>query len=184
MANKLAGCKVAVLAVDGFEQAELLEPKRALMDAGAEVHVISEKPGKIQGFRHVDKGETVDVDVTFDKVSPDDYDAVVLPGGVVNSDAIRVIPEAQAFVRAVDGASKPVAVICHGGWLPISAGIVKGHKMTSWPSLQDDIRNAGGTWVDAQVVEDGNFITSRKPDDLPAFNRKLIEQLSSQPRRA
>lgn len=184
MDKKLAGCKVAVLAVDGFEQAELLEPKRALMDAGAEVHVLSAKPGKIQGFRHVDKGEAVDVDATFDKVSPDDYDAVVLPGGVVNSDAIRVIPEAQAFVRAVDRASKPVAVICHGGWLPISAGIVKGHKMTSWPSLQDDIRNAGGTWVDEQVVADGNFITSRKPDDIPAFNRKLIEQLSSNSRRA
>src|ERR1700747_458356 len=159
MANKLAGCKVAVLAVDGCEQAELLEPKRALMDAGAEVHVISEKPGKIQGFRHVDKGEAVDVDVTFDQVSPDDYDAVVLPGGVVNSDAIRSVPEAQTFVRALDAAHKPVAVICHGGWLPISAGIVKGHTMTSWPSLQDDVRNAEVTWVDEEVVEDDNFIT-------------------------
>ncbi|MFM0735264.1 type 1 glutamine amidotransferase [Paraburkholderia sediminicola] len=178
MAKELAGCKVAVLAVDGFEQAELLEPKRALTEAGAEVHVVSAKAGKIQGFKHVDKGEKVDVDATFGEVRPDDYDAVVLPGGVVNSDAIRLIPEAQAFVRAVDGANKPVAVICHGGWLPISAGIVKGHTMTSWPSLQDDIRNAGGTWVDEQVVEDGNFITSRKPDDLPAFNKKLIAQLS------
>jgi protease I len=184
MANELAGCKVAVLAVDGFEQAELLEPKRALTEAGAEVHIVSAKPGKIQGFRHVDKGEEVDVDTTFDQARPDDYDAVVLPGGVVNSDAIRLIPQAQAFVRAVDEASKPVAVICHGGWLPISAGIVKGHKMTSWPSLQDDIRNAGGTWVDEQVVEDGNFITSRKPDDLPAFNRALIARLSSHRRSA
>ncbi|CAG4908960.1 type 1 glutamine amidotransferase domain-containing protein [Paraburkholderia gardini] len=184
MANELAGCKVAVLAVDGFEQAELLEPKRALTEAGAQVHVVSAKPGKIQGFRHVDKGETVDVDATFDKVRPDDYDAVVLPGGVINGDAIRLIPEAQAFVRAVDGAKKPVAVICHGGWLPVSAGIVKGHTMTSWPSLQDDIRNAGGTWVDKQVVEDGNFITSRKPDDLPAFNKKLIAQLASHRRSA
>lgn len=183
MDNELAGCKVAVLAVDGFEQAELIEPKRALTQAGAEVHVISAKPGKIQGFKHVDKGEQVAVDATFDKARPEEYDAVVLPGGVVNGDAIRLIPEAQAFVRAVDMAKKPVAVICHGGWLPISAGIVKGHTMTSWPSLQDDIRNAGGTWVDEQVVEDGNFITSRKPDDLPAFNKKLIAQLLNHNRR-
>lgn len=183
MSNKLAGCKVAVLAVDGFEQAELVEPRRALKEAGAEAYVISAKPGKIQGFQHIDKGDEVDVDLTFDKARPDDYDAVVLPGGVVNGDAIRLIPEAQAFVRAVDKAGKPVAVICHGGWLPISAGLVKGHKMTSWPSLQDDIRNAGGTWVDEQVVEDGNFITSRKPDDLPAFNQKLIAQLEKHARR-
>ena len=182
MANELAGCKVAVLAVDGFEQAELLEPKRALTEAGAEVHVISAKSGTIQGLKHIDKGEMVNVDATFDKVRPDDYDAVVLPGGVVNSDAIRLISEAQAFVRAVDDAKKPLAVICHGGWLAISAGIVKGRKMTSWPSLQDDVRNAGGTWVDEQVVEDGNFITSRKPDDLPAFNKKLIAQLSERRR--
>ncbi|WP_258002172.1 type 1 glutamine amidotransferase domain-containing protein [Burkholderia sp. WAC0059] len=177
--NSLAGRKVAVLAVDGFEQAELVDPRQALTDAGAVVHVVSAKPGKIQGFRHLSKGSQVDVDATFDDVSPDDYDAVVLPGGVVNGDAIRLIPQAKAFVRAVDGAGKPVAVICHGGWLPISAGIVSGHTMTSWPSLQDDIRNAGGTWVDEQVVEDGNFITSRKPDDLPAFNKTLITRLAT-----
>lgn len=179
MSKELAGCKVAVLAMDGFEQAELVEPKHALAQAGAEVHVVSAKAGKIQGFKHLDKGSKVDVDMTFDEASPDDYDAVVLPGGVVNSDAIRQIPEAQHFVRAIDEAGKPVAVICHGGWLPISAGIVKGHTMTSWPSLQDDIRNAGGTWVDEQVVEDGNFITSRKPDDIAAFNHALIAQLKN-----
>ena len=179
MANRLAGCKVAVLAVDGFEQAELVEPVHALKEAGARVDVISAKPGKIQGFQHVDKGDTVDVNATFDKVRPDDYDAVVLPGGVVNGDAIRLIPEAQAFVRALDSADKPVAVICHGGWLPVSAGIVKGHRMTSWPTLQDDIRNAGGTWVDEEVVEDGNFISSRKPSDLPAFSRALISRLAN-----
>ncbi|ACC74376.1 type 1 glutamine amidotransferase domain-containing protein [Paraburkholderia phymatum] len=178
MANALAGCKVAVLAVDGFEQAELTEPRRALMDAGATVHVISAKAGKIQGFKHVDKGDSVDVDTTFDNAAPNDYDAVVLPGGVVNGDAIRLLPKAQAFVKAVDQAKKPIAVICHGTWLPVSAGLVKGRTVTSWPSLQDDIRNAGGTWVDKEVVEDGNFITSRKPDDLPAFNRTLIAQLS------
>ncbi|CAG4889119.1 type 1 glutamine amidotransferase domain-containing protein [Paraburkholderia saeva] len=178
MANTLQGCKVAVLAVDGFEQAELVEPKRALTDAGATVHVISTKSGTIQGFRHVDKGDTVNVDATFDKAKPDDYDAVVLPGGVVNGDAIRLLPQAQAFLKAVDSARKPIAVICHGTWLPVSAGILKGRTVTSWPSLQDDIRNAGGTWVDQEVVQDGNLISSRKPDDLPAFNKTLIAQLS------
>jgi protease I len=170
MANSLQGCKVAVLALDGFEQAELVEPKRALTAEGATVHVISAKPGKIQGFKHVDKGDAVEVDTTFD--------AVVLPGGVVNGDAIRLLPQAQAFVKAANQAHKPIAVICHGAWLPVSAGIMKGRTVTSWPSLQDDIRNAGGTWVDQEVVEDDNFITSRKPDDLPAFNRTLIAQLT------
>jgi protease I len=179
MASTLNGCKVAVLAVDGFEQAELAEPKRALAEAGATVHVISAKPGKIQGFRHVDKGDSVEVDATFDQARSDDYDAVVLPGGVVNGDAIRLLPQAQAFVKAADAARKPIAVICHGTWLPVSAGIIKGRTVTSWPSLQDDIRNAGGTWVDQEVVEDGNLISSRKPDDLPAFNRTLIAQLST-----
>ncbi|WGS53011.1 type 1 glutamine amidotransferase [Paraburkholderia sp. D15] len=176
--DTLKGYKVAVLAVDGFEQAELVEPKRALLDAGATVHVISAKPGKIQGFKHVDKGDAVDVDTTFDKATANEYDAVVLPGGVVNGDAIRLLPQAQAFVKAADGAKKPIAVICHGAWLPVSAGIVQGRTLTSWPSLQDDIRNAGGTWVDKEVVEDGNLITSRKPDDLPAFNKSLIAQLA------
>ncbi|RKT22048.1 protease I [Paraburkholderia sp. RAU2J] len=178
MASTLNGCKVAVLAVDGFEQAELAEPKRALAQAGATVHVISVKPGKIQGFKHVDKGDAVEVDTTFDQARADDYDAVVLPGGVVNGDAIRLLPQAQAFVKATDDAGRPIAVICHGTWLPVSAGIIKGRTVTSWPSLQDDIRNAGGTWVDQEVVEDGNLISSRKPDDLPAFNRTLIAQLS------
>ncbi|MFL9938716.1 type 1 glutamine amidotransferase domain-containing protein [Paraburkholderia graminis] len=178
MANSLDGLKIAVLAVDGFEQAELVEPKRALAEAGATVHVISQKPGKIQGFKHVDKGDTVDVDSTFDKATADDYDAVVLPGGVVNGDAIRLLPQAQAFVKAADSAKKPIAVLCHGTWLPVSAGIIKGRTVTSWPSLQDDIRNAGGTWVDQEVVEDNNLISSRKPDDIPAFNKALIGQLS------
>lgn len=173
----LEGCKVAMLAMDGFEEAELIEPKRALSEAGALVHVISKKHGQIQGFRHMDRGGMVTVDATFDEVRPEQYDAVVLPGGVVNGDAIRTLPQAQAFVRALHEAHKPVAVICHGGWLPISAGIVKGHTMTSWPSLQDDLRNAGAIWVDEEVVEDGNLITSRKPDDLPAFNQALIEAL-------
>ncbi|MDE1181648.1 type 1 glutamine amidotransferase domain-containing protein [Paraburkholderia sp.] len=178
MSNELKGRKVAILAVDGFEQTELFEPKRALADAGATVHVISAKSGTIQGFEHVDKGDTVAVDKTFDQADAADYDAVVLPGGVVNGDAIRTMPQAQAFVKAADSARKPIAVICHGAWLPVSAGLIKGHTVTSWPSLQDDIRNAGGTWVDREVVEDGNFITSRRPDDLLAFNKTLIAQLA------
>ncbi|WP_454873590.1 type 1 glutamine amidotransferase domain-containing protein [Paraburkholderia xenovorans] len=178
MASTLNGHKVAILAVDGFEQAELIEPKHALTEAGATVQVISARPGTIQGFKHVDKGDTVEVDLTFDKASANDFDAVVLPGGVVNGDAIRLLPQAQAFVKAADSAKKPIAVICHGGWLLVSAGIVNGRTLTSWPSLQDDIRNAGGTWVDKEVVEDGNLISSRKPDDLPAFNKALIGQLS------
>jgi protease I len=177
MANSLNGCKVAILAVDGFEQAELVEPQRALKEAGAQVDVISQKAGQIQGFKHVDKGDKVDVDVTFDAANPADYDAIVLPGGVVNGDAIRLDAKAQAFVKDADRARKPIAVICHGGWLPISAGIVAGRTMTSWPSLQDDVRNAGGTWVDQEVQIDGNLITSRKPDDIPAFNKALIDAL-------
>ncbi len=177
MSGKLNDCRVAILAVDGFEQAELTEPQRALLAEGATVDVISQKGGEIQGYRHVDKGERTHVDRSFDDVRADDYDAVVLPGGVVNGDAIRMIPAARRFVSEAHAADKPIAVICHGGWLPISAGIVKGHRMTSWPSLQDDIRNAGGEWVDERVVQDRNLITSRKPDDLPAFVATLIDSL-------
>ena len=177
MAISLNGYKVAILAVDGFEQAELVEPQRALEEAGARVHVVSQKPGQIQGFRHVDKGDKVDVDVTLDAANAADYDALVLPGGVVNGDAIRLDAKAQSLVKEADRAKKPIAVICHGGWLPISAGIVAGRTMTSWPSLQDDVRNAGGTWVDREVQIDGNLISSRKPNDLPAFNKALIEEL-------
>jgi protease I len=143
MADSLNGYKVAILAVDGFEQAELVEPQKALKAAGAQVHVISQKPGQIQGFIHTDKGDKVKVDATFDQTRVSDYDAVVLPGGVVNGDAIRVDAKAQNIVKQFDKDGKPIAVICHGGWLPISAGIVSGRTLTSWPTLQDDIRNAG-----------------------------------------
>jgi protease I len=184
MADSLNGYKVAILAVDGFEQAELLEPQKALKAAGAQVHVISQKPGQIQGFVHTDKGDKVKVDATFDQTSASDYDAVVLPGGVVNGDAIRVDAKAQSIVKQFDKDGKPIAVICHGGWLPISAGIVSGRTLTSWPTLQDDIRNAGGTWVDEEVHRDRNLITSRKPDDLPAFNKVIIEALSERKKAA
>jgi protease I len=184
MADSLAGYKVAILAVDGFEQAELIEPQKALKAAGAQVHVISQKPGQIQGFVHTDKGEKVNVDATFDQTRASDYDAVVLPGGVVNGDAIRVDAKAQDIVKQFDKDGKPIAVICHGGWLAISAGIVAGRTLTSWPTLQDDIRNAGGTWVDEEVHRDRNLITSRKPDDLPAFNKVIIEALSERKKAA
>ncbi|AIO30989.1 type 1 glutamine amidotransferase [Burkholderia pseudomultivorans] len=179
MTGKLAHCKVAILAVDGFEEAELVEPQRALTAEGAQVEVISRQPGEIQGFRHVDKGRRVKVDRTFDDVREGDYDAIVLPGGVVNGDAMRMIPAAREFVTAAAGANKPIAVICHGGWLLVSSGLVDGRTMTSWPSLQDDIRNAGGKWVDQQVVRDGNLISSRKPDDLVAFNGALVDCLAA-----
>jgi protease I len=184
MADSLAGYKVAILAVDGFEQAELIEPQQALKAAGAQVHVISQKPGQIQGFVHTDKGDKVNVDATFDQTRASDYDAVVLPGGVVNGDAIRVDAKAQDIVKQFDKDGKPIAVICHGGWLPISAGIISGRTLTSWPTLQDDIRNAGGTWVDEEVHRDRNLITSRKPDDLPAFNKVIIEALSERKKAA
>ncbi len=173
----LKGMKVAILSTDGFEQAELFEPRKALEGAGATVHVVAPKAGKIQGFKHVDKGDTVAVDKTFEQAKPDDYDGVVLPGGVANGDALRMDEGARRFIETVNRAHKPIAVICHGTWLLVSTGIVKGHTVTSWPSLQDDIRNAGGKWVDKQVVHDGNLISSRKPDDLPAFNKTMIEAL-------
>ncbi|QTD94490.1 type 1 glutamine amidotransferase domain-containing protein [Burkholderia anthina] len=179
MTGKLDHCKIAILAVDGFEEAELVEPRRALTAEGAQVDVISRQGGEIQGFRHVDKGERVKVDHTFDDAREGDYDAVVLPGGVVNGDAIRMLPAAREFVTAAVGAGKPIAAICHGGWLLVSSGLVEGRTMTSWPSLQDDIRNAGGKWVDQEVVHDGNLITSRKPDDLPAFNGALVQCLAA-----
>ena len=172
------GCKVAILAVDGFEQAELVEPQRALKEAGAQVHVDLAEARADPGFQACRQGRQSRTSTSRStQAQAADYDAVVLPGGVVNSDAIRLDAKAQGFVKAADQAKKPIAVICHGGWLPISAGIVAGRTMTSWPSLQDDIRNAGGTWVDQEVQIDGNLITSRKPDDLPAFNKALIEAL-------
>ncbi|WP_454689603.1 type 1 glutamine amidotransferase domain-containing protein [Achromobacter aloeverae] len=177
MAEALNNVAVAILAVDGFEQAELLEPRKALQAAGARVAVISAGKGKIQGFRHTDKGEQVEVDQTFAEADPDRFAAVVLPGGVVNADAIRMDPKARDFVKRMQDAGKPLAVICHGPWLLISADLVRGRTLTSWPSLQDDLRNAGAKWEDKEVVVDGNWISSRKPDDLPAFNRELLKQL-------
>jgi protease I len=187
--SDLSKMRVAILVTDGFEQAEFTGPREALDKQGIQSQVISQKPGKVQGFNHHEKGDQFDVDQTFDQAKPDDFDAVLLPGGVVNGDQIRVIPEAQRFVQQIDESGKPIFVICHGGWVLVSAGLVDGRTMTSWPTLQDDIRNAGGNWVDQQVVVDGNLISSRKPDDIPAFNQKMIDLLhqrstgQSQPRR-
>ncbi|ALM82085.1 type 1 glutamine amidotransferase domain-containing protein [Bordetella sp. N] len=177
MAETLKGLSVAFLAVDGFEQAELLEPRKAVQAAGARAVVVSAKTGKIQGFEHTDKGEQVAVDLTFAEADPAHFAAVVLPGGVVNADDIRTHPKAREFVKRMQDAGKPVAVICHGPWLLISADLVRGRTLTSWPSLQDDLRNAGAKWEDKEVVVDKNWISSRKPDDIPAFNKALLKQL-------
>lgn len=177
MDTTLNGMNIAILVTDGFEQSEFTGPRAALEQQGATTKVISAKRGKVQGFNHDVKADQFDVDLTFDEADAKDFDAAVLPGGVMNGDQIRIIPEAQRFVRDIDDDSKPIAAICHGGWLLVSSGLAEGRTMTSWPTLQDDIRNAGGTWVDQEVVVDGNLITSRKPADIPAFNQKLTDKL-------
>lgn len=177
MDTTLNGMTIAILVTDGFEQSEFTEPRAALEQQGAITKVISAQRGKVQGFHHDVKGDQFDVDLTFSEASPQDFDAVLLPGGVMNGDQIRIIPEAQSFVRSMDEESKPIAAICHGGWLLVSCGLAEGRTMTSWPTLQDDIRNAGGNWIDQEVVVDGNLITSRKPSDIPDFNAKLIDKL-------
>src|SRR5438046_3255606 len=176
MAKKLAGNKVAILAADGFEEVELTKPKKALDDAGAETSVVSIKPGKIQGMNHADKGDTVPVDMTLDKARPQDFDALMIPGGLMNPDTLRSTPAALEFTRHFFEAGKPVAAICHGPWVLIDAGVVRGRTLTSWPNIQTDVKNAGGKWVNEEVVVDNGLVTSRKPDDIPAFNRKMIEE--------
>jgi protease I len=178
MESRLAGMNIAVLVTTGFEQAEMTEPYKALQEAGATPKIVSVQHGKIQGFHHFDKADQFDVDLSFDEAKPDDFDAVLLPGGVMNADQIRSVTRARQFVQRIQEQGKPIAVICHGSWLLVSAGLVKGRTLTSWPTLQDDIRNAGGTWVDQQVVVDGNWVSSRKPADIPAFNDKFLALLS------
>lgn len=173
-AKKLTGLKIAALATDGVEQSELAEPKEALEEAGGQVFVIAPKRGKIQAFRHHDKGDAIPVSMTLNEADPAAFDGVLLPGGVVNADALRMDKKAQAFVREINGNGQPVAVICHGPWLLISAGLTRGRSLTSWPSLQDDIRNSGAHWEDREVLRDRNWISSRKPADIPAFNREVI----------
>ena len=174
--RKLEGKKVAILAADMFERVELEQPRQALEDAGATIEVISIHDGEIQGFDHFDPANKIKVDRTVEEVSADDYDALLVPGGVGNPDQLRGDENAVAFVRAMVEAKKPLAVICHGPWVLVEAGVVRGRKLTSWPTLQTDIRNAGGEWVDEEVVVDDGIVTSRKPDDIPAFNKKMIEE--------
>jgi protease I len=181
MPNELRGKKVAVLATDGFEQSELETPVEALKAAGAQVEVVSPKAGQIQGYQHHDKGRMVAVDRELAQAVAEDYDSIVLPGGVMNPDALRLEPRAIAFVRAFADAGKPIAAICHGPWTLINADAVEGKRMTSWPSLEADLRNAGADWVDQEVVVDDGLVTSRKPDDLPAFCAKMIEEFAEGP---
>lgn len=181
MQGGLEGKRIAVLATDGFEQSELTEPVRVLRAAGARVEVIAPKPGHIQGFQHLEKGAQVAVDRPLSDARADDFDALVLPGGVTNPDSLRLNRDAVVFVQEFFEAHKPVGAICHGPWTLIEAGIVKGRTMTSWPSLQTDLRNAGANWVDQEVAVDGQLVTSRKPSDLPAFCAKLIELIQATP---
>jgi protease I len=173
--ENLKGLKVAILVTDGFEQVELLEPRKALDQAGAETRVVSPKDQRVKAWRFKDWGEVIPVDVQLDKASSRNFDALLLPGGVMNPDALRIIPKAVAFVKEFFDAGKPVAAICHGPWTVIEAGAAKGCRIASWPSLKTDLRNAGAEWVDQEVVVDRNLVSSRKPDDIPAFNREMIK---------
>jgi protease I len=166
--------RIAILATDGFEQSELMEPRQQLKDAGYTVEVVSPTEGRIRGWKHKDWGDTVPVDVPLSQASPDRYDALVLPGGVINPDRLRMQPEAVEFVRAFDRAGKTVAAICHGPWMLVESGVARGREVTSWPSLHTDLENAGARWKDAEVVTDGHLITSRKPEDIPAFTRAVM----------
>ena len=178
MNNKLNGKKVAILATDGFEQSELFEPRRALEEAGAEVSIVSLKSGEIKGWNEDDWGDTVKVDLTVSEANADDFDALQLPGGVMNPDKLRVDETAISFVKAFFDAGKPVAAICHAPWTLINAGVVEGREMTSYHTIRKDLENAGAKWTDKEVVVDNGLVTSRKPDDIPAFNRKMIEEIA------
>lgn len=170
----LQGVRVAILATNGFEEAELVEPKKALEEAGARVLVVAPKSGSIYGMKHHDKAGEVQVDLELSSAKSDEFDAVMLPGGALNADALRVEKEAQRFVQEMDRGGKPVAFICHAPWLLVSAGLTRGRTLTSYHTIQDDIKNSGGTWVDREVVRDRNWVSSRKPDDIPAFNKEVI----------
>ena len=172
--HNLQGLRVAIIATDLFEEAELIETRKALDAAGARTEVIAPKSGEIQAVQHDEKTQKVKVDRTLDSVNVDEFDAVLLPGGAMNADALRIERKAQEFVRKINEANKPIAVICHGPWLLVSAGLTQGRKMTSYKTIQDDVKNAGATWTDQEVVRDRNWVSSRQPSDIPAFNREMI----------
>lgn len=174
----LNGLRVAVICTDLFEQSEMTEPRKTLDDAGAKTVLIAPKKGKVQGVKHDKKADEFPVDLALDKADAEQFDAVLLPGGAMNADALRMEPKAQEFVRAIDRAGKPIAVICHGPWLLISAGLTRGRTMTSYHTIQDDVKNSGAHWVDREVVRDSNWVSSRQPDDIPAFNREMISLFS------
>ncbi|MEO5718121.1 MAG: type 1 glutamine amidotransferase domain-containing protein [Chthoniobacterales bacterium] len=178
MAEKLKGKKVAILVADGFEQVEMTKPREALHEAGAETKIVSIKSGKVFGMNHEEKGDEFDVDLTLDKAQADDFDALLMPGGLLNPDAMRQEGSALQFVRAFFETHKPVAVICHGPQVLINADLVRGRTMTSWPALEVDLKNAGANWVNEEVVVDNGLVSSRKPEDIPAFNRKMIEEFA------
>ena len=179
MDNKvLDGKKVAILVANGFEKVEMTEPRRALEEAGARTSLVSPVKGQVQGWNHFDKADQFPVAVQLDDARAEDFDALLLPGGVANPDQLRINPKAVAFVRAFFDAGKPVAAICHAPWMLIEASVVRGRTMTSWPSLKTDLSNAGARWVDQEVATDNGLVTSRKPDDIPAFNRKMIEEFA------
>jgi protease I len=178
---ELSNLRVAVLASDGVEQAELLKPVEALRSAGAVVDILSPDGSPIQGFNHIDKADTIEATGALKGVDANQYDAMLLPGGAVNADFLRAAPETQQFISEIFEAGKPVAAICHAPWELISAGVASGRRMTSFHTIQDDLVNAGAEWVDEEVVVDGNLVTSRKPDDIPAFNREMLKLFSRVP---
>lgn len=176
--KQLQGMRVAVVMTDGVEQVEFTEPRNALIQAGAEVTVVAPKAGEIQGFKHHDKADKFKAEKSLTEVSAADFDALLLPGGALNADALRVEKKAQEFARQIDQTGKPIAVICHGPWLLVSAGLAKNRKITSYHTIQDDIRNAGSNWEDSEVVRDRNWVSSRQPTDIPAFNREMVNLFS------
>jgi deglycase len=180
----LQGLRVAILATNGFEEAELLEPKKALEEAGARVLILAPKSGSIYGMKHHDKAGEVKVDLAIASAKTDDFDAVMLPGGALNADALRVEKEAQRLVQEMDRSGKPVAFICHAPWLLVSAGLMRGRTLTSYHTIQDDIKNSGGKWVDQEVVRDRNWVSSRQPDDIPAFNKEMLSLFGERRTRA
>jgi len=184
MDKKLDGKKIAILVADGFEQVEMTKPRDALKEAGAEVKIVSPKSGQIQGMNHADKGDKFDVDIELKEANLDEFDALLIPGGLMNPDQLRSTQAALDFTRLFFEAGKPVAAICHGPWVLIDAGVVRGRTMTSWPAIKTDLKNAGATWVDEEVVVDNGLVTSRKPDDIPAFNEKMIEEFAEGKHRA